>query len=340
MRIYFFYNLKNDSSDHISNKLTTKKMDISKIKSIVDSQWFNNFILWTIVAAGILVGIQTYGDRVANWQGLIESLDMLILWIFTIEAILKIVAEGNRPQNYFKDSWNVFDFLIVVVCWAAYFLPGVNAGYVAVFRLARVLRVLRLVSALPKLKVLVDAMLKSIPSMGYVGILLLLLFYIYGAMGVFLFGENDPIRFGELGTSILTLFQITTMEGWSDIMYLNMWGCDHAVYGIDNCDSPVANPVGGMLYFVSFVMFGTMIVLNLFIGVIMTSMEEVNKEQELEDLMKIKTEKKHTILQDLQSMSHQMDEMKKQMEFLSFRLEKENGQSGIVNIKTEKITKD
>ena len=263
-------------------------MNLTTVQSIVKSQWFNNFIIWTIIAAGVLVGVQTYGDRVADWHGLISSLDGIILWIFTVEAVLKIIAEGNRPLNYFKDPWNVFDFIIVVVCWAAYFMPDINAGYIAVFRLARVLRVLRLVSALPQLKMLVDAMLKSIPSMGYVGILLLLLFYIYGAMGVFLFGENDPIRFSDLPTSILTLFQITTMEGWSDIMYVNMWGCDHPVYGIDNCDNPAANPIGAVIYFITFVMFGTMIVLNLFIGVIMNSMEEVNQEQRLEEKMQAK----------------------------------------------------
>ena len=296
-------------------------MNISSIKAIVDSSWFNNFIIWTILAAGILVGIQTYGERVADWHNLLHGLDMLILWIFTIEAILKIVAEGSQPLNYFKDPWNIFDFVIVVICWAAYFLPNIDAGYVAVFRLARVLRVLRLVSALPKLKVLVDAMLKSIPSMGYVGVLLFLLFYIYGAMGVFLFGVNDPIRFGDLGTSILTLFQITTMEGWSDIMYLNMWGCDHAVYGVDNCDNPVENPIGAMTYFVSFVMFGTMIVLNLFIGVIMNSMEEVNNEQQLEDQMKATTNDKEALIQQIQALSNQLDEMKKQMDFVSFRIQ-------------------
>lgn len=297
-------------------------MNIEFIKSIVESKWFNSFIIWTIIAAGILVGIQTYGDRVAEWHDLIHNLDMIILWIFTIEAILKIIAEGNRPLNYFKDPWNIFDFLIVVVCWAAHFMPGVDAGYVAVFRLARVLRVLRLVSTMPQLKLLVDAMLKSIPSMGYVGMLLLLLFYIYGAMGVFLFGENDPIRFGDLGTSILTLFQITTMEGWADIMYVNMWGCDHGVYGIENCDNPVANPIGAIIYFISFVMIGTMIVLNLFIGVIMNSMEEVNNEQQLEQKIQNQVLGEESLVNDIKEMSQQLENLKEQLDFVTFRLQK------------------
>ena len=128
-------------------------MNNSAIKQIVDSKWFNNAILWTILAAGVIVGIQTYGDRVGEWQGLLHNLDILILWIFTIEAALKLYV---YKLEYFNDSWNIFDFIIVVICWAAYFMPNIDAGVVAVFRLARVLRVFRLVSALPKLRIIVD----------------------------------------------------------------------------------------------------------------------------------------------------------------------------------------
>ncbi len=292
-------------------------MEYSTLKGIVDSRWFNNFILWTILIAGIIVGIQTYGDRFANWQGLLQNLDMLILWIFTIEAILKLIV---YRLDYFKDPWNIFDFIIVVICWAAYFLPNINAGVVAVFRLARVLRVFRLVSALPKLRILVDAMLKSIPSMGYVGILLFLLFYIYGVMGVFLFKENDPIRFSDLGTSILTLFQITTMEGWTDILYANMHGCDHEVYGLDNCDNPVAQPTAAVIYFVSFVMFGTMIVLNLFIGVIMNSMEEVQQEQNLENKSLGEIGAFNMMAGDIEGMQDKMIEMQEQLNLIAYWL--------------------
>ncbi len=292
-------------------------MNRSAIKELVDSSWFNNFIIWTILIAGIIVGIQTYGDRVADWQSLLHNLDFLILGIFTIEAILKLIAFRG---DYFKDSWNVFDFIIVVICWAALFMPNINAGVVAVFRLARVLRVFRLVSALPKLRVLVDAMLKSIPSMGYVGILLFLLFYIYGVMGVFLFKVNDPIRFGDLGTSILTLFQITTMEGWTDILYANMHGCDHEVYGLDNCDTPHAQPTAALIYFISFVMFGTMIVLNLFIGVIMNSMEEVQREQNLENNAIGEVGAYNIMAGDIEQMQTKMTEMHEQLDLIAFWL--------------------
>jgi len=271
-------------------------MEKDRLKGIVESSWFNNFIIWTILIAGIVVGIQTYGERVANWQGLLHNMDILILWIFTIEAILKLIVYGT---DYFKDSWNVFDFVIVVICWAAFFMPNIDAGVVAVFRLARVLRVFRLVSALPKLRILVDAMLKSIPSMGYVGILLFLLFYIYGVMGVFLFKENDPIRFSD-----------------------NMHGCDHEVYGLDNCDNPVAQPTAAVIYFVSFVMFGTMIVLNLFIGVIMNSMEEVQQEQSLEKKAIQEIGAFNHMAGSVEDMQHRMEEMQEQLNTIAYWLRK------------------
>ena len=292
-------------------------MNYSAIKQIVESKWFNNAILWSILAAGVIVGLQTYGERLGNWQDLLQNLDILILWIFTIEAALKLYV---YRLDYFNDAWNIFDFVIVLTCWAAYFMPNIDAGIVAVFRLARVLRVFRLVSALPKLRIIVDAMLKSIPSMGYVGLLLFLLFYIYGVMGVFLFKENDPIRFAELGTSILTLFQITTMEGWTDILYANMHGCDHAVYGLDNCETPVAQPMAAVIYFVSFVMVGTMIVLNLFIGVIMNSMDEVQREQNLEERAINKVGAYNVMAGDVEEMQKRMAEMQENLDFIAFWL--------------------
>lgn len=309
-------------------------MNNSALKEIVESKWFNNGILWTILAAGIIVGIQTYGDRVGEWQGLLHNLDILILWIFTIEAVLKLLV---YKLDYFKDSWNVFDFVIVLTCWAAYFMPNIDAGVVAVFRLARVLRVFRLVSALPKLRVIVDAMLKSIPSMGYVGLLLLLLFYIYGVMGVFLFKVNDPIRFGDLGTSILTLFQITTMEGWTDILYANMHGCDHAVYGLDNCETPVAQPAAAVIYFVSFVMVGTMIVLNLFIGVIMNSMDEVQREQKLEEQAVNKVGAYNAMAGDVEDMQKKMADMQESLDFIAFWLKNKQIEDNERQDKRDKI---
>lgn len=291
---------------------------------LANAQWFNTAIILTILLAGIVVGIETYEKEMANWMPVLHTLDWIILWIFTIEAVVKIVA---WKKDYFKDPWNIFDFVIVVICWVAIFFPDMNAGFVAAFRLARILRVLRLVHALPQLKLLVDAMLKSIPSMGYVSILLFLLFYIYGVMGVFLFGKNDPVHFGDLTISIVTLFQITTLEGWSDIMFLNVFGCDHFFYGVDNCDQPEGHGAWALLYFISFVLIGTMIVLNLFIGVIMNSMDEVRNEQLLEERMSQQGGHPPKLDIEIEGVKAQMDELKEKLDFIAFQLKRKDEES-------------
>jgi len=300
-------------------------MNAAFFRHIAESRWFNQFILWVILAAGVLVGIETYHQEDSPWRGTLESLDLAILLIFTLEFAIKIAAEGSRPWNYFRDPWNVFDFTVVAVCWLAHFLPSMNAGFVAVIRLARVLRVLRLVHALPQLKMLVNAMLKSIPSMGYVGILLVLLYYIYGAMGVFLFGKNDPLHFGSLGTAMLSLFRISTLEGWTEIMYVNMFGCDDPKWGYgpeSGCTSPEPHGTAAVIYFVSFVLVGTMIVLNLFIGVIMNAMDEVRAEHEIEERLARKSAGIEHLEDELAELHTQLDSMKKQLDYIAFILKK------------------
>lgn len=307
-------------------------MNTQFFKQIAQSRIFNDFILWVIVAAGILVGVQTYGDQVSQWHHTLELIDLIILFIFTLEFLIKLAAEGNQPWRYFQDTWNVFDFLIVAVCWLAHVLPEINASFVAVIRLARVLRVLRLVHALPQLKMLVDAMLKSIPSMGYVGILLVLLYYIYGAMGVFLFGKNDPLHFGTLHTSMLSLFRISTLEGWTEIMYINMFGCDNVKWGYgpeSGCTNPHGSGLSAVLYFVSFVLVGTMIVLNLFIGVIMNAMDEVRHEQAMEDRHARKLAGMQHLNDEIAEMHTQLDGIKSQLDYIAFRLKKEDSQEPI-----------
>jgi len=152
-------------------------------------------------------------------------------------------------------------------------------------RLLRLLRVLKLVKALPKLQMLVNALLRSIPSMGYVSLLLLLLFYIYAVAAVTFFGENDPVHFKDLQTAMLSLFRVVTLEDWTDIMYINMYGCANYGYDgiIEKCTNSNAYPIGAALFFVSFVLLGTMIVLNLFIGVIMTGMDEAKRSMDEDD---------------------------------------------------------
>ncbi len=244
---------------------------------VAKSQFFQNFVTFAIIVAGLLVGISTYHDFYLKHQGLLDTLNLIVLIIFIIEIAVKIAAEGKKPWLYFTKAWNIFDFVIVTAAFLSF-----GGSSIAILRLLRLLRVLKLIKALPRLQVLVSALLKSIPSMGYVSILLLLLFYIYAVAAVFFFGENDPIHFKDLQTSMLSMFRVVTLEDWTDVMYINMFGCESYGYGgfEEFCTASKSNPLFSALFFVSFVLVGTMIFLNLFIGVIMNGMDEARKEME------------------------------------------------------------
>ena len=255
-------------------------------RRIASSPAFQRFIVVVILFGSVLVGIQTYKDFALRHASVLNALDVIILGLFTIELIIKLLAEGSRPINYFRNPWNLFDFLIVAACLLEPLLP-INAAFLPVIRLARILRILRLVTVIPKLQILVGCLLKSLPSMAYVSVLLFLLFYVYGAMAVFLYGENDPIHFRNLQTAMLSLFRVATLEDWTDIMYINMYGSD--AYGYTSQDIhdwqaiPSSSPLGAALFFVSFVLMGTMVILNLVIGVIMSSMEEMKTEVSMQE---------------------------------------------------------
>jgi len=247
------------------------------LKKIAESQWFAKIITIVIVAAAVLVGLETYKSVMDKHGTIIDNLVQLVLWIFLVEIVIRMGAEGGRPWRYFLDPWNVFDFIIVATAFMAF-----GGSFVIVLRLVRLLRILKRVRALPRLQLLVSALLRSIPSMGYVSVLLLLFFYIYAVAAVFFFSGNDPVHFPDIQTSMLSLFRAVTLEDWTDLMYINMYGC--ANYGYDSiiskCDPQAgASALGGAAFFVSFVLVGTMIILNLFIGVIMNAMDEARAEQ-------------------------------------------------------------
>lgn len=314
---------------------------VQLFKKIADSNLFNYSIIGVILAAGALVGVQTYSDFAAKHHDVISIIDKVILWIFVFEIVIKMGAEGKKPWNYFKDPWNIFDFSIVAIC----FIPmGDNMQFVTVLRLARILRVFKLVTALPRLQMIVGALLKSIPSMGYIFMLLLLHFYIYAAMATFFYSSNDPIHFGELPTSMLSLFRAVTLEDWTDLMYINMYGSDN--YGYDvQMDQRVEDmgmvressdsPVGAAIFFVSFILTGSMIVLNLFIGVIMTGMEEMKAEAEMDEMVKRKESEDVALHEEVLMLEQQVQQLSKNLLVLNKRLQtmdtnsKQNGHSQV-----------
>ncbi len=293
-----------------------------RLEQIVKSNYFQGGILALILLAAIIVGLETSPKLTAQFGALLGVINNLVLWAFVVEAVMKMAQHGRHFLRYFKDPWNVFDFLILVVC----FLP-VNAGYAAVFRMARVVRALRLVTALPKLQLIVNCLLKSIPAMFYVGVLLSLMFYVYAVMGVFLFRENDPIHFRDLPTSLLSLFRVVTLEDWTDVMYIQMYGSDVYAYPNTTGIIPVskAQPLVGAAFFVSFVFLGTMIMLNLFIGVILNSMTEAQDDADREHIDAEKAANEQlSIASEVQSIEMQMDELMQKLHLLRIRLRDED----------------
>jgi voltage-gated sodium channel len=278
----------------------------------------------------VVVGIQTYKEFAQKYSSLLSILDGFILLVFIIEAGIKILAEGKKPQNYFKNPWNVFDFLIVVACLLE---PIFDLGgeFLPVLRLARILRVLRLVTAIPKLQLLVTCLLKSLPSMFYVSILLFLLFYVYGTLAVFFYGENDPIHFRNLQSSILTLFRVVTLEDWTDVMYINMYGSDNYGYSAKEFSkwtpTPSASPLGAAIFFVSFVLIGTMIVLNLVIGVIMNSMDESNREMAIKQELDRRKENPEAIRDGLHDLHLKFEDLSNEMSVIKKMIEDQNGKN-------------
>ena len=298
---------------------------VEKIKRLTHSAGFSRFILAMIVLSGMLVGFETYpafgdGTQVGKVINVVQN---VILWIFLAEIVLKIAACGDRPWDYFRQGWNLFDFTIVAIC----FLPLPDARFATVFRLARLLRTLRMVTILPRLQVLVSALLKSIPSLGYIGILLGLHFYVYACAGTFLFGKNDPVRFGTLHYTTLTLFQVLTLEGWNDVLATQYNGSD-----IEYSDAwkdltkssraSEAQPIAAAIYFVSFIMLGTMIMLNLFTGVIISSMEEAQEERAEEVREESLKEKGFLTLHDeLSLLSQQLHSISQRLKGLELKEE-------------------
>ena len=164
----------------------------------------------------------------------LTGLDMSVQILFTFECIVKIFAEGVHPIKYWLGPdkfWNNFDFWLVLICW----LP--MGGNVAFLRLLRLMRLLKLVGKVKQLQVIVMGLLKGLSSVSYIMVLMLLIFYLFAVLGVGSFRKNDPFHFGSIGIAMLTLFRCSTLEDWSDVMYINMYGCASQFSAVDGVSS-------------------------------------------------------------------------------------------------------
>lgn len=261
----------------------------ARLEKLVASGWFQHSITAVIIANAIVIGLDTSAILYERFHGLFVALNQLFLLIFIIEALCKLGALMPQPGRYFRDGWNIFDFSIIVVS-----LIPATGELATLARLARLLRVLRLVSSFPELRLIVATLIRSIPSMGHVLILMSIIFYVYGVAGYHLFHEVDPAHWRTLGIALLSLFRIVTLEDWTDIMYAAM-----AVY-------PWA-----WIYFVSFVVVGTFVVINLFIAVVLNNLDEAKVER-LRELQAPPSQEQ--ILEELRATQQVLQKLRTQLE--------------------------
>lgn len=231
-------------------------------RRVVEDRRFNAFIVGVILVNAVLVGLETSEDLLARYGSVLELLNAVIIGIFVVEIAIRMVSYWPRPLAFFRDGWNVFDFVVVAVS----LLPAAGS-FATVARLARLLRVLRLVSALPELRLIVGTMLRSFGSMLSIVLLLGLVVYVYAVLGYHLFGAIDPARWGDLGTAVRTLFEALTLEGWLEFQA--------AVIG----QVPLA-----WLFFGSYILIAVFVVVNLFIAVILNNLETVKAEHAAEEM--------------------------------------------------------
>lgn len=219
---------------------------------VVANSIFTKIIIGLILLNSVIIGMETYPQIYLPREQLFIQLDLFFLWAFTLEIVLRIMA--TKPKHhFFKDGWNTFDFIIVA---SGHLFAG--AHFISVLRILRVLRVLRTISVIPSLQQLVNALLRTIPALGNIMFLLGLVFYIFAVIGTILFAHISPEYFGSLHTTLLTLFQVVTLESWA---------------------SGVMRPLlteapWSWIYFVAFILVGTFVVVNLFIGVIVNNVQD------------------------------------------------------------------
>jgi voltage-gated sodium channel len=222
-----------------------------RLAALVEAEPFQRAVTVLIVINAIALGLETSDVVMARWGGALVLLDRLVLGIFVCELALRTIAHGPR---FFTNGWNIFDFAVVGIA----LLP--SSGALSVLRALRILRAFRLISAVPAMRSIVEALVKSLPGLSSIMLLLSLVFYVFAVMATKLYGDTNSEEFGTLGAAMFSLFQVMTLEGWPDI-----------VNGV------LEHHRWALLFFIPFMMLSTFTVLNLFIALIVDSMQKLHK---------------------------------------------------------------
>jgi len=220
---------------------------------LAQSSPFQRLVIGLILINAVTLGLETSDRVMGAIGGILHVLDMVLLLVFTAELALRIFAFRG---GFFRDPWSLFDFAVIIIAW----MPA--SGALSVLRALRVLRVLRLISIVPSLRNVVEAMLAALPGMGSIMLLMGLVFYVSAVMATKLFGAEMEEQFGTLGASLFTLFQLMTLDDWANIVK----------------PATEAQPLA-LLFFMPFIIISTFVVLNLFIGVIVESIQSLRDEK-------------------------------------------------------------
>ncbi|MFF0221538.1 ion transporter [Streptomyces sp. NPDC004629] len=226
-----------------------------RCRAVTEARWFALTVFTVILANAALLGVETYTGLVADWQHWLRLAEHACLAVFTVEILLRLAAHADRPREFWKDPWNLFD-LAVVLCA---FLPVVREN-TTVLRLLRLARVLRTARFLPQLRIVLVAVARSLP--GTLSFLLVgaLLLYVYAMVGWVFFGGSDPEHYGSVGRAVLSLFLLMTLDGIGDAvragLEVSRWS---------------------LLYYASYVLLASFVLVNVLIGVVLTSLEEARE---------------------------------------------------------------
>lgn len=240
---------------------------------------FELFVISIIIISALEIGAKTYDlpDQAISFT---KILDVFITLFFLFEIIIRFIAEPHK-KHFFKSGWNVFDFIVVAIS----LIPIDDSEMALLARLVRVFRVLRMVSVVPELRILINSLLKALPQLGYVMLLMFIIFYIYAAIGSFLFAPINSVLWGNIAISMLTLFRIMTFEDWTDIQYETM-----DVYPMS------------WIFYLSFIFFTAFAFLNMVIGIVVNVMEEEHakaREEKAENLGEPTIKELHNEIQEL-----------------------------------------
>ncbi len=227
-------------------------------KAMINHNTFGKIILGVIVFNATLIGISTYEP-----YPILYTLEWICIWIFVAEIGLKFYAREST-EAYFKSGWNIFDIIVV----GSAFVPNITT-IATLLRILRVFRVLRLVDGLPELRLIVTVLMKSLTSMTYIALLMFISFYIYAVMGVELFGEAQPVEFGNLQESFFTLFRILTCDAWAELRGACL---EHGNYWAVTA------------YFVSWVTISTFLLINLVVGAVLNNYQIVHEKEKMKNM--------------------------------------------------------